>query len=107
MVAVSSTQGPPAGAARTGLGTRDALPPSAAATQGSQAMAQAAAAPAVQRPIAKGRPEREDRSAQHEGRPATRLRIPPRGSIGYSPSPIWMYPVGQTSLQMWQPMHLS
>jgi len=69
------------------LGTRDALPPSAAATQGSKAMAQGATAPAAQRPI--------------------RLRIPPRGSIGYSPSPIWMYPVGQTSLQMWQPMHLS
>jgi hypothetical protein len=29
-----------------------------------------------------------------------------RGGVIYSPSPIWMYPVGQTSLQMWQPMHL-
>ncbi len=29
-----------------------------------------------------------------------------RGGAIYSPSPIWMYPVGQTSLQMWQPMHL-
>jgi hypothetical protein len=29
------------------------------------------------------------------------MRIPVRP---YSPSPIWMYPVGHTSRQMWQPI---
>src|SRR3989338_764254 len=27
--------------------------------------------------------------------------------LHYSPSPIWIYPVGHTSAQIWQPMHLS
>jgi hypothetical protein len=70
MVAVSWTQGPLAGAARIGFGTREAPPPSAAATHGRQARTHAAAARAISRLI--------------------RSPIPPRDPIDYSPSPIWM-----------------
>ena len=44
-----------------------------------------------------GSPGRRDTQAEQQG----------CEQLHYSPSPIWIYPVGHTSAQIWQPMHLS